>query len=180
MKYSKAYPYLKALLDALIEAAPNWMKAPGKFVSSLSEQLKDKGQEQNRALADEIKGISKDELRAIIKEAGCEQEENIEFIVEKVQSIPDILQIIDCRFDRVDQKLDQIESLLNKRPLQSKYHIAKQEAQNIYMADTINIHPPAPQSVDDKTEVVQVPRERHTEMITLVQEKLKEEPKNEN
>jgi len=27
MKYSKAYPYFKALLDDIIEAAPNWAKA---------------------------------------------------------------------------------------------------------------------------------------------------------
>ncbi len=114
MKHGKTYPYTKALLDALIEAAPNWMKAPGKFVSSLSEQLKDKGQEQNKALADEIKGISKDQLRAIIKEAGCKQEENVEFIAEAVQSIPDILQVIDYRFDRVDQKHDQIIAILHK------------------------------------------------------------------
>ena len=40
MKESKIYPYLKALLEALIEAAPNWAKAPGRFFSSLSEQLK--------------------------------------------------------------------------------------------------------------------------------------------
>jgi len=114
VKQGKAYPYLKALLDGLIEASPNWMKAPAKFVSSLSEQLKDKGEDENRELEQEIKGISKDELRAIIEEAGCEQKENIELIAVAVQSIPDILQVIGYRFDRVDEKHDEIIALLHK------------------------------------------------------------------
>ncbi|MDI6735330.1 MAG: hypothetical protein QME42_03915 [bacterium] len=61
MKQSKAYPYLKATLEALIGAAPGWAKAPAKFVSSLSEQLKDKPEEEIKQLEQEIKGISKDE-----------------------------------------------------------------------------------------------------------------------
>jgi len=111
-KYGKGYPYLKALLDALIEAAPNWMKAPGKFASSLSEQLQKKNQEQNKQLEKEIKSISEDKLREIIKDAGLDQKEGIEFIVEKVKLIPDILQVFDYRFDKVDEKLEQIIELL--------------------------------------------------------------------
>lgn len=117
MKYSKAYPYLKALLDGLIEAAPNWMKAPGKFVSSLSEQLKDQGQKENKQLEKEITGISGEELRELIKEAGYEQKEDIELVVEKVQLIPNILQTLNYRFDKVDEKLEQILELLKgKQP----------------------------------------------------------------
>ena len=114
MKESKAYPYLKALLDALLEAAPNWAKAPGKFVSTLSEQLKSKGEEKNKLLEKEIQGISEDELRAIIEETGCDQKENIEFIVGRVKLIPEILQTIDYRFDKVDETHEKIIRLLNK------------------------------------------------------------------
>ena len=121
MKESKAYPYLKALLDALIEAAPNWMKAPAKFVSSLSEQLKDKGKEENKELEKEIKSISEEELRKLIKEAGSEQKANIEFIVENIElivvnikAVPEILRTINYRFDRVDETHDTIITLLNK------------------------------------------------------------------
>ena len=106
MAKSKAYPYLKALLDASIEAAPNWAKAPAKFVSSLSEQLKDKGEEENKQLADEITNISRDELCEIIKEYGCTQQQDIEFIVEQVNSIPGILNKINLRLDTVDEKLE--------------------------------------------------------------------------
>ena len=138
MKESKAYPYLKALLDGLIEAAPNWMKAPAKFVSSLSEQLKDKGKEENKELEKEIKSISEEELRAIIAEAGCEQKENIEFIVGSVKLIPDILQIIGYRFDKVDEKHDQIIELLQRR--QPLFSIGKQEISgDLYQAKTIYI-----------------------------------------
>ena len=118
-KYSKAYPYLKALLDAAIEAAPNWAKAPAKFASSLSEQLKSQGEEKNRQLEQEISSISEDELRAIIEDAGCDQKENIELIVGEVKLIPKILQTIDYRFDNVDDKLDVIKGiLLKEKPLQ--------------------------------------------------------------
>jgi len=113
-KQGKAYPYLKALLDGLIEAAPNWMKAPAKFVSSLSEQLKDKGKEENKQLEKEIQGISEDELRAIIGEAGWEQREDIEFIVGRVKLIPEILKTIDYRFDKVDETHEEIIKLLKK------------------------------------------------------------------
>ncbi len=116
MKESKAYPYLKALLDGLIEAAPNWAKAPGKFVSSLSEQLQNQRQEENKQLEQEIKSITKEELQELIKEAGYEQKENIEFIVGRVRLIPDILRTFDYRFDRVDEKLEQIERLLRVKP----------------------------------------------------------------
>ena len=110
MDYKKAYPYLKALLDAAIEAAPNWAKAPGKFVSSLSEQLKNQGEEGNKQLEQEISSISEDELRAIIKDAGCDQKENIELIVVAVKLIPEILH----RFDKVDEAHDEIKRLLLK------------------------------------------------------------------
>jgi tetratricopeptide (TPR) repeat protein len=112
LKESKAYPYLKALLDGLIEAAPNWAKAPGKFVSSLSEQLQKKNQEQNKQLEKEIKSISEEELRELIKEAGYEQKEDIELIVGKVQLIPEILQTLNYRFDKVDEKLEEIKKIL--------------------------------------------------------------------
>jgi len=113
-KYSKAYPYLKALLDALIEAAPNWAKAPGKFISSLSEQLKSQSEAEIRQLEQEIGGISKDELQAIIRDAGCDQKENIELIVVAVKLIPEILQTIVYRFDKVDETHDVIKNLLLK------------------------------------------------------------------
>ena len=114
-KYSKAYPYLKALLDALIEAAPNWAKAPGKFISSLSEQLKSQSEAEIRQLEQEISGISKDELQAIIKDAGCDQKENIELIVGAVKLIPEILQTIDYRFDKVDEAHEEIKRLLQQK-----------------------------------------------------------------
>ncbi|NQE44797.1 hypothetical protein C5S31_02080 [ANME-1 cluster archaeon GoMg2] len=119
MDYKKAYPYLKALLDASIEAAPNWAKAPGKFVSSLSEQLKNQGEEGNKQLEQEISSISEDDLRAIIKDAGCDQKENIELIVVAVKLIPEILQTIGYRFDNVDEKLEVIIGIiLKEKPLQ--------------------------------------------------------------
>jgi tetratricopeptide (TPR) repeat protein len=118
LKESKAYPYLKALLDALLEAAPNWAKAPGKFVSTLSEQLKSQGEEKNKLLEKEIQGISEDELRTIIEEAGCDQKENIEFIVGRVKLIPEILQTIGHRFDKVEERLEEIKSiLLRQKPV---------------------------------------------------------------
>lgn len=120
MKESKAYPYLKALLDALLEAAPNWAKAPGKFVSTLSEQLKSQGEEKNKILEKEIQGISEDELRTIIEETGCDQKENIDFIVGRVKLIPEILQTLDYRFDKVDEAHEIIIRLLNKLLPQEK------------------------------------------------------------
>jgi tetratricopeptide (TPR) repeat protein len=127
-KYSKAYPYLKALLDALIEAAPNWAKAPGKFISSLSEQLKSQSEAEIRQLEQEIGGISKDELQAIIRDAGCDQKENIELIVGAVKLIPEILQTIDYRFDKVDVAHEEIKRLLQQKipsiqfPLPPSFH----------------------------------------------------------
>ncbi len=122
MKYSKAYPYLKALLDGLIEAAPNWAKAPGKFVSSLSEQLKGQEEQENKQLEKEIEGISKDELQELVKEAGSEQKadikfivENIELIVVNIKAVPEILHTINYRFDKVDEELEQITELLKLR-----------------------------------------------------------------
>jgi len=112
MKHSKAYPYLKALLDASIEAAPNWAKAPAKFVSSLSEQLKDKGEEENIQLADEISKISRDELCEIIKEYGCTQQQNIEYIVEQVNSIPNTLDEINEKQDSILDKTEENNQLL--------------------------------------------------------------------
>jgi len=112
VKQSKAYPYLRALLDALIEAAPNWAKAPGRFAASLSDQLESQGQEINKQLEQEITSISEDKLRAIVEEAGCKQEENIEFVISKVRLIPDILQTFNYRFDKVDEKLEEIKRLL--------------------------------------------------------------------
>ena len=103
MKYSKAYPYLKALLDASIEAAPNWAKAPAKFVSSLSEQLKNQGEEKNKQLEKEISKISKGELCEIIKEYGCNQQKDIEFVVERVNSIPSILNKIDSTLQNTEK-----------------------------------------------------------------------------
>jgi len=123
-KYSKGYPYLKALLDALIVATPNWMKAPGTFVSSLSEQLKNQGQQENKQLEQEIKSISEDKLQEIIKDAGYEQKEDIELIVGKVKLIPEILRTIDYRFDKVDDKLEEIKGLLLKEQPSLKFPFA--------------------------------------------------------
>ncbi len=125
MKYGKTYPYLKALLDALIVATPNWMNAIGTFISSLSEQLQDKGKEENKKLEQEITRISKDELRELIKEAGYERKEDIEPIVEKVQLIPNILQTLNYHFDKVDEKLEQILELVQQK--QTVFYIKKQE-----------------------------------------------------
>ena len=97
MKLSKAYPYLRALLDGLIEAAPNWAKAPSKFAASLSDQLKNKDQEENKRIEEEIESISEDKLRELIKEAGCKQKEDIELIAGKVKLVPEILRVIDYR-----------------------------------------------------------------------------------
>jgi hypothetical protein len=112
MKQSKLYPILTAILNGLIEAAPNWAKAPAKFVSSLSEQLKNQSEEKAKQLEQEIKGISKDELEKMIKQAGCEQKENIELIVEAIGLIPKLCQKIDYRFDRVDDALEEIKLML--------------------------------------------------------------------
>lgn len=128
MDYKKAYPYLKALLDALIEAAPNWAKAPGKFISSLSEQLKSRSEAEIIQLEQEIKGISGDDLQAIIKDAGYDQKENIEFIVGTVKLIPEILETIVYRFDKVDEAHEEIIRLLKQKlpsiqlPLPSSIH----------------------------------------------------------
>ncbi|MEW6619920.1 MAG: NB-ARC domain-containing protein [bacterium] len=114
MNHSKAYPYLKATLDALIEAAPGWAKAPAKFWSSLSEQLKDKSKEKIKQLEQEIKGISKDDLETMIKETGCEQKEDIELIIGAVSLIPGLCQKMDYRFDRVDSVLEEMSGKLDE------------------------------------------------------------------
>ena len=116
MDYKKAYPYLKALLDASIEAAPGVVKAPAKFISSLAEQLKEQSEKEIKQLEQEIEGITKDELAAMIKEAGCSQRESIEFIVEAVGVIPEFSQKMDYRFDRVDKALEEITNLLKLKP----------------------------------------------------------------
>jgi tetratricopeptide (TPR) repeat protein len=134
-KESKAYPYLKALLDGLIEAAPNWAKAPGKFCSSLSEQLKKQREEENKKLEKEIESISKDELRELIKEAGSEQKADLEFIVENIEliainikAVPEILRAINYRFDKVNGKLEEIKGILRREkpsftfPLEPSLH----------------------------------------------------------
>jgi hypothetical protein len=146
-KESKAYPYLKALLEALIEATPNWAKAPGRFFSSLSEQLKNQRQEENEQLENEIESISKDELMELIKEAGCEQKEDIELIIGKVQLIPEILQTINYRFDKVDKKLKQIEEILQQR--QSVFFIGEQKAGHdiIQAGGDVIIHRPVEKEV---------------------------------
>ena len=140
MRYSKAYPYLKALLDGLIEATPNWLKAPGKFVSSLSEQLKSQGEKENKQLEKEIESISKDDLEKLIEEAGSEQNadlkfivKNIELIVVNIKLVPEILQTVNYRFNRVDDKLEQIIELLERRL--SVISIGEQHAEgDIYVA----------------------------------------------
>ena len=116
MDYKKAYPYLKALLDASIEAAPGVVKAPAKFISSLAEQLNEQSKEEIKQLEQEIQGITKDELATMIKEAGCSQRESIEFIVEAVGVIPEFSQKMDYRFDRVDKALEEITNLLKLKP----------------------------------------------------------------
>ncbi len=95
MKESKAYPFLKALLEALIEASPGVVRAPAKFISVLTEQLKNQSKEEVEQLEQEIRSISKGELGTMIKEAG-----------EKV----------DYRFDKVDEALDEIINLLKLKP----------------------------------------------------------------
>lgn len=115
MDYKKAYPYLKALLDASIEAAPGVVKAPAKFISSLAEQLNEQSKEEIKQLEQEIEGITKDELAAMIKEAGCSQKESIEFIVEAVGVIPDFSQKMDYRFDKVDEAHEEIKRLLQQK-----------------------------------------------------------------
>ena len=124
MKQSKAYPYLRALLDGLIEAAPNWAKAPGKFAASLSDQLKNKDQEANKRIEKEIESISEDKLRELIKEAGCKQKEDIELIAGKVKLVPEILRVIDYRFDRVDEAHEEIKSLLQRQKPTVKFPLA--------------------------------------------------------
>jgi hypothetical protein len=126
-------------MEGLIEAAPNWMKAPAKFVSSLSEQLKSQGEEENKLLEKEIQSISEDKLRELIKEAGCEQKEYIELIVGKVKLVPEILHVIDYRFNRVDEKLEEIEKLLQRE--QSVFSTGKQETgrDSFQAAGDINI-----------------------------------------
>ncbi len=117
MNYSKTYPYLKALLDASIEVAPGVVKAPAKFISSLSEQLINKQTKGKiKQLEQEIKGITKGELATIIKDAGCSQKKSIEFIAEVVGVIPEFSQKMNYRFDRVDKVLEEITNLLNLKP----------------------------------------------------------------
>jgi len=112
VKQSKAYPYLRALLDGLIEAVPNCVKAPAKFASSLSEQLKGKGKEENKRIEEEIESISEDKLRELIKQAGCEQKEDIDLIVDKVKLVPELLRVIDYRFDKADEAHEEVKRLL--------------------------------------------------------------------
>jgi len=111
-KYGKGYPYLKALLDALIEAAPNWAKAPGKFVSSLSEQLKSQGEEKNKGLEAEIRTISDVDLKSLIAHVGFQQK-NIELMFATVRFIPQMFQLINYRFDRIDEAHEEIIPILN-------------------------------------------------------------------
>ena len=124
MKQSKAYPYLRALLDGIIEAAPNWAKAPGKFAASLSDQLKSKDQEENKRIEEEIESISEDKLRELIKEAGCKQKEDIELIAGKVKLVPEILRVIDYRFDKVDEAHEEIKRLLQREKPTIKFPLA--------------------------------------------------------
>ena len=51
----------------------------------------------------------------IIKDAGCDQKENIELIVVTVKLIPEILQTIDYRFDKVDETHEEIKRLLQQK-----------------------------------------------------------------
>jgi len=159
LKESKAYPYLKALLDGLIEAAPNWMKAPGKFVSSLSEQLQKKKLEENKQLEKEIKSISEKELRELIKEAGYEQKEDIELIVDKVQLIPEILQTLNYRFDKVDEKLERIIELVRQK--QTVFSIGEQYSEgDIYEAGRdIIIHKHVERKKEEEKEKIVFPFE---------------------
>jgi tetratricopeptide (TPR) repeat protein len=118
MNCSKAYPYLKALLDGLIaevEGVPG-VKLAGTFVSSLAEQLKSKPKEEIRQIEEEIKGITKHELEVIIKDAGYDQKESIEFIVKSVRAIPTLCERVEYRFDRVDRALEEIKDLLRLKP----------------------------------------------------------------
>jgi tetratricopeptide (TPR) repeat protein len=124
VKESKAYPFLRALVDGLLEAAPNWAKAPGKFFASLSDQLKDKDQEENKQLEKEIGSISEEKFRELIKEAGCEQKEAVELIVGKVKLVPEILRIIDYRFDKVDEAHEEIKRLLQRQKPTIKFPLA--------------------------------------------------------
>jgi hypothetical protein len=78
------------------------------------QKLKNQGEEGNKQLEQEIRGISEDELRAIIKDAGCDQKENIELIVVAVKLIPEILETIEYRFDKVDETHEEIKRLLLK------------------------------------------------------------------
>ncbi len=89
MQHSKARPYLKALMDASIEAAPNWAKAPSKFVSSLSEQLEKQSEDENKQLENEITGISKEELFEFIKDSYGKTADNISSIVSTIHKILD-------------------------------------------------------------------------------------------
>ena len=92
------------------------VKAPAKFISSLAEQLNEQTKEEIKQLEQEIESITKDELATMIKEAGCNQKESIEFIVEAVGVIPEFSQKMDYRFDRVDKALEEITNLLKLKP----------------------------------------------------------------
>ena len=94
MKPGKSYPFLKAFLDASIEAAPNWTKAPAKFFSSLAEYQKNKSEEENKQLEQEVQAISKDDLPELIRETGHTQNVVIESIAASVSTIPVILQTL--------------------------------------------------------------------------------------
>jgi tetratricopeptide (TPR) repeat protein len=106
------YSILKATLDALIEAAPGVVKAPAKFVSSLAEQLKDKSKKEGEPLEQVIRGIPKGELEAMIKEAGCDQKESIDFIVRAVGRIPDLFQKIEEQIKGLKEDHEEIKRFL--------------------------------------------------------------------
>jgi len=115
MQHSKAYPYLKAFMDALIEAAPNWAKATSKFVSSLSEQLEKQSENENKKLEKDIKDISKEELFEFTKDTFGKTTDNISSIVSSIESIPNIFQEYGYRFDNIDIKLDEIIRLFQEQ-----------------------------------------------------------------
>jgi len=77
-------------------------------------KVKNQGKEGNKQLEQEITSISEDDLQAIIKDAGCDQKENIELIVVAVKLIPEILETINYRFDKVDVTHEEIKRLLLK------------------------------------------------------------------
>ncbi len=77
-------------------------------------KVKNQGEEGNKELEQEVSSISEDDLRAIIKDAGCDQKENIELIVVAVKLIPEILETLEYLFDKVDETHEGIKRLLLK------------------------------------------------------------------